>query len=136
MNRGSAGKATSVSQGYAAALRRHLTQGPRASLRTAGGLGHRAVAAGLATSDLARIHEQAVIGLISVSDSARTTDGKIARAAPFLVAALRPFANTQHAAVEKNGHLKRRRGTMRRRTVDLTDSKRQLKRESIRRRKR
>jgi signal transduction histidine kinase len=74
-----------------------------------------------------------VISLISVSDSARATDGKIARAAPFLIAALRPFANTQHAAVEHNGHLKRLRGTMRRRTVDLTDAKRQLKRESIRR---
>jgi len=114
-------------------LRKHLAQGPGASLRTAGKLGRLAVAAGLETSDLAKIHEQALISLVSHSASSGTNDGKITRAATFFIEALGPFENTRRAPLEKNGHLNRLKGTMRRRTVELADAKRQLKREFVHR---
>src|SRR4030095_10842766 len=122
-----------VSREYAAALKAHLASGRKTSLRTAGELGRRAVAAGLETSDLARIHEQALIRLVSSRDSSRTHDAQIARAAPFFIEALGPFENTHRAAVVKNGHLDRLNGTMHRRTVELADAKRRLKREFVRR---
>ena len=122
-----------VSRQYTAALEAHLASGRKTSLRTAGELGRRAVAAGLETSDLAKIHEKALIRLVSSGDSFGTKDGKIARAAPFFIEALGPFENTHRAAVVKNGHLDRLNGTMHRRTVELAEAKRQLKREFVRR---
>jgi len=122
-----------VSRQYASALATHLASGRKTSLRTAGELGRRAVAAGLETSDLAKIHEQALIRLVSSGDSSRTNDGKVARAAPFFIEALGPFENTHRAAVVKNGHLDRLNETMHRRTVELADAKRRLKREFVRR---
>ena len=133
MHRGSTRKSIGVSRRYGAALRKHLAQGPGASLRTAGKLGRLAVAAGLETSDLAKIHEQALISLVSHSASSGTNDGKITRAATFFIEALGPFENTRRAPLEKNGHLNRLKGTMRRRTVELADAKRQLKREFVHR---
>ena len=109
----------SVSRQYAVALETHLASGRKTSLRTAGELGRRAVAAGLETSDLAKIHEQALIRLVSTRDSARTNDGKIARAAPFFIEALGPFENTHRAAVVKNSRLDRLNGTMDRLTAEL-----------------
>jgi hypothetical protein len=50
-------------QQYAAALEKHLKQGPQASLQPALGLGRQTVALGLGTLDLARIHEQALAAL-------------------------------------------------------------------------
>ena len=129
MNHGSKRTGTGVSHHYAAALEAHLASGRKTSLRRAGELGRQAVAAGLATSDLAKIHEQALMRMVSSGDSSRTNDGKIARAAPFFIEALGPFKNTHRAAVVKNGHLDRLNGTMHRRTLELADAKRLLKRE-------
>src|SRR5690242_13370692 len=49
-----------LSQRYVTALRKHLKQGPQASLGSARGLGKQAMGLGLETLDLARIHEEAV----------------------------------------------------------------------------
>ena len=56
-------KLIGLSQRYVTALRKHLKQGPRASLQPALGLGRRAVVLGLETLELARIHERAVATL-------------------------------------------------------------------------
>ncbi len=73
-------KLTSLSRRYEAALLRHRKQGPRAGLRSADGLGRAALDMGLETLGLARIHEQALIALVSPSYSAETRDGMIKRA--------------------------------------------------------
>jgi glutamine synthetase adenylyltransferase len=52
-----------LSQQYVAALEKHLKQGPQASLEPALKMGREAVALGLETLDLARIHEQALVTL-------------------------------------------------------------------------
>ncbi len=47
-----------LSRRYRAALRAHLKRGRHASLDSAHGLGGQALAAGLQTLDLAKLHEQ------------------------------------------------------------------------------
>ena len=49
------------SRRYQAALREHLKQGLHASLDSARGLGSEALAAGLQTLDLAKLHEQTLV---------------------------------------------------------------------------
>jgi hypothetical protein len=73
-------KLTGLSRRYQAALQEHLEQGPRASPQSADGLGRQALAMGMETLDLARIHEQARIALASPSYSSGTRDGMIKRA--------------------------------------------------------
>ena len=72
-------KLIGLSQQYVTALRKHLEQGPRASLLPALGLGRRAVVLGLETLDLARIHERAVTAL----ELSSKKDGFIKRAEDF-----------------------------------------------------
>ena len=73
-------KLAGLSRRYQAALQEHIEQGPRASPQSADGLGRRALAIGLETLDLARIHEQALMALVSPSYSPGTRDGMIKRA--------------------------------------------------------
>jgi hypothetical protein len=73
-------KLTGLSRRYQAVLQKHLEQGPRASPQSADGLGRQALAIGLETLGLARIHEQALIALVSSSSSSGTRDGMIKRA--------------------------------------------------------
>ena len=53
-------KSSAMSQQYATALKKHLKQGPRAGLESARGLGRQAVAIGLETLDMARMHARAL----------------------------------------------------------------------------
>jgi signal transduction histidine kinase len=99
-----------LSQSYAAALRKHLLQGPRASLRSALALGRQAVTQGLETLDLARIHEQAVLTL-----------GFPKTKNPSTTLALN-FFNTANAPIEETH-----------RTEELAASHRQLQRSVVRR---
>ena len=133
MSHGSKRMAMGVSRQYAAALEAHVASGRKTGHGTAGELARRAVAAGHETSDLAKIHEQALIRLVSPGDSSETNDGKLARAAPFFIEALGPLENTRRPAGMKNTHLERLNETMRRRTAELADAKRRLKRELVRR---
>ena len=87
-------KLASLSRRYQAALLRHLEQGPRASLRSADGLGREAVDLGLETLDLARIHEQALMALVLPSRSSGARDGMIKRAQAFFAEAVTPMEKT------------------------------------------
>ena len=70
-------KLTGLSRRYQVALQKHIEHGPRASPRYADGLGRQALAIGLETLDLAKIHEQALIALVSPSYSSGARDGMI-----------------------------------------------------------
>jgi signal transduction histidine kinase len=124
---------TRLSGQYVAALRKHLKQGPRASLQQADGLGRRAMAGGLETLDLARIHEQALVALVTPNYSAGARDGMIKRAELFFVEAITPIEENHSAMRKANVHLGQVNQTLRRRTVELAAANRQLKREIARR---
>src|SRR5579859_8064694 len=84
-----------LSQRYAVALRRHLRPGARAAdLRPALQLGRQAVALGVETLELARIHEQS----LSVLNLANSKNGLIRRAEVFFIEATSPIVETHRAA--------------------------------------
>src|SRR5436190_82044 len=90
-----------LSQRYATALRKHLKQGPRASLQTARGLGRHAVSLGLETLDVARIHE----GALATLEASSSRDGIIKRAEIFFTEAITPIEKTHRAALKASAHL-------------------------------
>jgi len=104
-----------LSQQYVIALKNHLQQGSRASLRPARGLGCHAGAMGLETLDLARIHERALATLEASSSKHRLA----ARAAFFLTEAITPILKLKE--------------TLRRRTRELASTNRRLQRGIVRR---
>lgn len=124
-------KLTNLSERYYKALKKHLKQGPRAGLRAAHGLGRQAVAIGLETLDVAKIHEKALAALEASSRS----DGLIQRAELFFKETITPIEKIHHNALKAGIRLDQKDRELVRRTVDLAASNRSLKR-SIARRKR
>ena len=122
-------KLTRLAQHYAAALQEHLRQGARANLQPARALGRRAVALGLETLELARIHEQA-LATLKVSDR---KNGTIKRAEIFFAEALTPIVETHRAARQSKLEANRLNTTLDRRTLELAATKRQLQRGVARR---
>lgn len=118
---------------YSAVLKKYLRKTPGTTLRAAEALGHQAVAAGISMPALATLHKQALMTLVPFRETTRATTSKIARASTFLVAALKPLDKTHGAMVAQNGHLTQLQDTMRRSTLELAGTQRQLKRESARR---
>jgi signal transduction histidine kinase len=126
-------KLTGLSRRYEAALRKHLKQGPRASLQPAQELGRRAMTIGLETLDLARVHEQALIALVLPSYSSGTRDVMVRRAGTFFAEAITPVEKRHRTAREANAELNRMIERLNRRSLDLAVSNRQLKREIVQR---
>ncbi|MGD1020841.1 MAG: histidine kinase [Verrucomicrobiia bacterium] len=118
-----------LSQRYATALRNYLKLGPRASLRPARGLGRKAMALGLETLDMARMHEAALASL----EASSRRDGIVKRAQFFFVEVIMPIETTHRAARETSGDLNRLTKTLSRRTAELAVSGRHLKRGIIQR---
>ena len=122
-------KLTGLSQRYQAALRKHLRHGSQARCGPAQRLGRQAMALGLETLDLARIHEQALITLVLPSYSASRRDAMVRRAGMFFAEAITPVEETHRVAREANDRLRQNIETLHRRSADLADSNRQLKQE-------
>ena len=122
-------KLTGLSQQYVAALKKHLNQGPQASLQPALGLGRRAVALGLETLELSRIHEQSLATL----ELSNSKNGFTKLAGIFFTTANIPVEETHRAARQSNGHLSRLKETLNQRTEELAVSNRQLQRGIVRR---
>src|SRR5580700_9316050 len=118
-----------LSQRYVAALQKHLKRGPRDGLQPALTLGRRAVALGLETLELARIHEQALATL----ELSKSKDGLARRAEIFFTEAIAPIVETHRAARQSKNDLGRLNGTLNRRTAELAATNRQLQRGIVRR---
>ena len=126
-------KLNGLAQRYVAALRKHLKQGPQASLQPAQGLGRRAMALGLETLDLARFHERALITLVLPDYSPGTRDAMVRRAGTFFAEAITPIEKTHRTAQEDNEQLVQLNQALHRRSVDLIASNRQLQQEILQR---
>jgi two-component system sensor histidine kinase DegS len=124
-------KLIGLSQRYVTALRKHLKPGPRANLQPALRLGREAVALGLETLELARIHERALTTL----ELSRSKNGLIKRAEVFFTESLTPIVETHRAARQSKSDLHRLNGKLDRRTVELASTNRQLQRGIVRRKR-
>jgi signal transduction histidine kinase len=122
-------KLVELSRNYTSALRKHLKQGPRASLQPARGLGRQAMTIGLETLDLARIHEEALSRL----EASSSKDGIIERAELFFTEAITPIEKTHLAALRTNSQLDQVNQTLNRRTMDLALTNRSLKQSIVQR---
>jgi two-component system sensor histidine kinase DegS len=118
-----------LSQRYAAALGKHLKQGPQASLQPALGLGRQSVALGLETLELARIHEHALVSLeLSDKKNALTKLAGI-----FFTEANTLIEETHRAARQTKVRLGKLMTKLGERTEELADSNRQLQQGVVRR---
>ncbi len=118
-----------LSQRYVTALRKQLKQGPQVSLQPALALGREAVALGLETLDLARIHEQA-LATLELSD---TRNGFTKLAGIFFTEANTLIEETHRAARQTKVHLSRVMTKLGQRTEELAASNRQLEKGIVRR---
>jgi signal transduction histidine kinase len=116
-------KLAQLSRHYASALRKHLKQGPKGSLRPARGLGQKAVSLGLETLDVAKIHDEVVANL----EASRSRDGIIKKAESFFSEAVGPIEKTHEAALKSSAQLNQVTKRLARRTTDLMASNRSLK---------
>ena len=118
-----------LSRQYEAALRQHLKQKAGAHLPRAKALGRKAITLGLETLDLARIHEQALITLVSSGGTLNLRDALIRRAGIFFAEALTPIEETHRISREASVRLEEMVETLNRRSADLALSNRELKQE-------
>lgn len=124
---------TGLSARYLAALGAHLRNKPRTPAARAQSLGRAALASGLATLDLARMHEAAVVTLAPTCDFSDPKSGALKRAGIFFTQALIPLEADQRATRETNRQLRERNETLRLHTAALAASNRRLQREVVRR---
>ena len=121
------------SRRYQAALQAHLKQGKQAKMEAARSLGRQALAAGLQTLDLARIHEQALITELLPACAARQHAVVIRQAGLFFAVAITPLEKTHRNARETAVHL-RELVMLSRRVVELAGCNLNLSREIAERR--
>ncbi len=118
---------------YQVALRNYLGQGPRAKLLPAQDLGRQAVAAGMETLDVARIHEQTLKALVLPGGSARTRNRILSRTLRFFEETLVPIEQTHSAAKEDVLRVSRLSEKLRARTEESDASTRRLEQGVVRR---
>jgi signal transduction histidine kinase len=122
-------KLIAFSQNYLAALRKQLKQGPSVNLQPALEMGRAAVAIGVETLQLARIHEQALVTLeLSALKNSLTK-----LAGVFFTEANSAIVETHDAAQQSKIHLSRMKETLGHRTAELAVTNRELQRGVIRR---
>ena len=115
-----------LSDHYLTALGKYLEQGLQANLQAAREFGAVAVASGLDTLELAKIHEQALAELLAPDElSARRLD--LTRSAEiFFSEAIVPIEDTHFSSFEHHADLDQLHTTLGQRTLDLADSYREL----------
>ena len=118
-----------LSRRYLGELRKYIQRGSRTSLLPALNLGRQAVALGLETLELARIHERAIATL----ELSKSKNGLAKRAEIFFTEVIAPIVETHRAARQNKNELSRLNGTLGRRTAELAAANDQLKRGIIRR---
>lgn len=122
-----------LSARYLTALRTHLKAKKRLTGDRARALGRAVLADGLATIDLAVMHEKAVVALTSDHKFEVMHNGVFKRAGGFFTEALVPLEAAHRATRQTNQQLKQRNETLRMLTAALARSNRRLEHEVARR---
>lgn len=117
---------------YQMALRSHLKDGGQAGLESARDLGGQALASGLQTLDLAKLHEQTLVVELLPGCPARERAARLRRAGTFFAAAATPIEQSHRGEREAALHLSKVIQTLSQRTVELAASNLELSREITR----
>lgn len=113
---------------YLKALRHHIRDDAGTAQNRS--LGDHAVAIGLETLDLARIHDQALAKLLTAAGTSMERETMTTQAGEFFTEAVLPLEETHRIALEASTHLMEIIETLGRRTEELASSKRELERET------
>jgi len=124
---------TGLADRYLAALRSQLGSLRPENGDRAQGLGRAALDCGMATLDLAIMHERAMTSLAGDFDFTNNRNGSIKRSGTFLAQALVPLEAARRATQRSNRHLQQRNEVLRLHTAALAKSNRRLQREVSRR---
>jgi signal transduction histidine kinase len=121
------------SRHYQAGLQAYLKQQSAAHLRRARGMGRQALAAGLNTLDIAKLHEQMLVTKVlpGIPSGKRVT--LIRRAGAFFTEAITPIEKIKRSAREAALHLNEIVEMLSQRTVELAASNLELKQEIVQR---
>ncbi|MDB6024566.1 MAG: hypothetical protein JWM68_789 [Verrucomicrobiales bacterium] len=114
-----------LSRQYQVALRTHLGEGHRASLESARGFGSRALAAGLQTLDLAKLHEQTLLTELLPGYPQKKRATLIKRAGIFFSEAITPIEKN-HRSLREAIIQRKFIETLSQRTVELAASNLEL----------
>src|SRR5438067_13559724 len=113
---------SSLSRRYEIALRLHLRKSSSSTLEAAHELGGNAVAAGLNTLELARLHERIVAGELLPNGAPVKRARLITQAGRFFSAVAIPIEKTHRTTREATGELKEFVEMLSRRTTELAAS--------------
>ena len=120
-------KLSNLSRRYQAALRAHLKPGRHsASLESARGLGGQALAAGLQTLDLARLHEETLVTELLPACPPGKRSALISKAGIFFAVAITPIEQMHRNAREATALMKKFIEILSQRTVELAASNLEL----------
>lgn len=120
---------------YLPALRACLDPRARADPQAAHDFGTQAAACGLNTLDLVKIHDQALMAVLSDQPPNANPEDLTRRAELFFSEAILPIEGTHRLALEADADLKQVLSTLERRTLDLADSRQGLQQQVAGRRK-
>jgi len=115
-----------LSDAYLAALQAHFDHGQLAGSGAAEEIGREAVAIGLETLDLARIHHQALAQLLATNGGPGIREKLTACAAGFFTEAITPIEETHRMALNANSDLLKLHVTLDERMVKLAEANREL----------
>ena len=115
-------EAFNLSRHYQNALRSHLRPGQRGGLKSARGVGIQALAAGLQTLDLIKLHEQTMVADLLPGCPADKRSALIRRAGKFFAEAIIPMEKKHASAADAVVYLRRFISTLSQRTVELASS--------------
>ena len=121
------------SRRYRKALLNHLKQGPQAGLQHARGLGQQALAAGLQTLDMAKLHEEILVTIVLPGRPERQHARVIRQAGAFFTEAITPIEKIHRGAREAAIHLNQIVEMLSQRTVELAASNLALRLEIVQR---
>ena len=112
---------------YEAALQKHLESGARVCVADARELGNQAVASGLETLGLVRIHERALTQLVTAAGSSQARTGALRRATAFFAEVILPIEQTHPAALKDKAKVKQMAKTLDQSSAALATANQELK---------
>ena len=122
-----------LSDTYLAALQAHFDHGQQAGLGAAEEIGREAVAIGLETLDLARIHHHALAQLLTTDGGAGNRESLTVCAAAFFTEAIAPIEETHRAALKANADLLQLHAALDERMLKLAEANRELQQQEAER---
>jgi signal transduction histidine kinase len=124
---------TELSRLYHAALQKFLHHDQEVSMESAWALGRHAMALGMETLDVARMHEIALVTLVLPHESSSSRNTLMGRAGLFFAEVITPIEQTHRGAREANAHLNHLVKSLNHRTAELDTSIAELQQEILRR---